>query len=108
MCLGGRTEAGVRTGQGKHGKATMPKLGQMASRQAGPGTKGSLRSRASCTSRESPSMQKTMNPSTRALWMFHASCSLLAAETSEIPAPVASQACEMLAIITRAKVSSKK
>ncbi len=53
-------------------------------------------------------MQKTMKPSTSALWIFQASCSLLIAETSEIPAPVASQACEMPDITTRANGSSKK
>ena len=71
-------------------------------------TKGSLRSRVSSTSREPPSMQNTTKPSTSALWMFQASCSSLTADTSDMPAPVASQACEMPDMTTRANGSSKK
>jgi hypothetical protein len=71
-------------------------------------TKGSLRSRVSSIRREPPSTQKTMKPSTSALWMFQASCSWLAADTSEMPAPVASHAWDMPDMTVRAKGSSKK
>lgn len=71
-------------------------------------TKGSLRSRVSSTMREPPSTQKTMKPSTSALPMFQASASFFTAETSERPAPVASQASAMPDMTVRAKGSEKK
>ncbi len=71
-------------------------------------TKGSFRSRAAATSRSASSMQKRIRPSTTALLMLQASASSLAAEISEMPMPLASQASVMPAISDRAKGSSKK
>ena len=71
-------------------------------------TKGSRRSDASEISRSAPSRQNRISPSTTAFRMLQASSSSVAAETSEMPIPLASQTSVIPVIIVRANGSSKK